>query len=275
MVEKFSLSSGSHIKNTIAIMSGKGGVGKSSVTALTATILKNQGYRVGILDADVTGPSIPKLFGLNKLGPQFEGSDIEPAVSSTGIKIMSVNLILENKDDPVVWRGPMISNTVAQFYTDVHWGSLDYLLIDLPPGTGDVPLTIMQSVNVDGLIVVSTPQDLVNLIVRKSTKMAEQFKIPIIGIIENMSYFICPNCNEKHFIYGKSDILEISKSSGIDFIGAIPIDSQLTELSDEGKIELYSQMNFSFCDSFTKDLNLSFEKWEAKKVIVPKEFNVL
>ncbi len=269
-IAKESLNQFSHIKNTIAVMSGKGGVGKSSVTALLAITLQEQGYQVGILDADITGPSIPKLFGINH--HKAEGSDlgIDPVISSTGIKIMSVNLLLENEDDPVVWRGPVVSNAVKQFYTEVIWGDLDYLLIDMPPGTGDVPLTVMQSLTLDGIIAVSTPQDLVKLIVKKSTNMAKMLHVPLIGIIENMSYFICPNCNEKHYIFGQN-----KDKAKMPVISEIPMDPEFVALADEGKIELYTKTNYTFSEQFSKDLKKAIKDFEDHKVVVPSEFNMI
>lgn len=274
-MEKESPNQFSHIKNIIGIMSGKGGVGKSSVTALTAITLREQGYNVGILDADITGPSIPKVFGLNQRKAMGTPNGVEPVISSTGIKIMSVNLILDNEDEPVVWRGPIISNAVKQFYTDVIWGDLDYLLIDLPPGTGDVPLTVMQSLAIDGIIIVSTPQDLVKMVVNKSMKMVKMLHTPIIGVIENMSYFICPSCDEKHKIFGQSKVKDAAKDMGAHFISEIPMDPLLVELSDEGKIELYTKHNFTFSDAYQKEINKALAQFEAGKVVVPSAFKMV
>ncbi|SHH22992.1 Mrp/NBP35 family ATP-binding protein [Tepidibacter thalassicus] len=243
------------IKKIIAVMSGKGGVGKSSVTSLIAVALRNKGYNVGILDADITGPSIPKVFGINKKRAESDGMHIYPVTTSTGIKVMSINLLIEKEDSPVVWRGPIIANSVKQFYTDTAWGELDYLLIDLPPGTGDVPLTIMQSLPVDGIVVVTSPQDLVSLIVKKSINMAKMMNTPIVGIVENMSYFECPDCNKKFNIFGKSNIEEIAKNMDIDVIAKLPIDPQFVELCDEGRIELYEKINLDFEENFSKKIS--------------------
>lgn len=238
------------IKKIIAVMSGKGGVGKSTVTALVATTLRNAGHTVGVLDADITGPSIPKLFGVNKEKLFQTDKGLSTATSVTGIKVMSLNLLLENEDDPVIWRGPILSNTVKQFYEDVDWGELDYLVIDLPPGTSDVTLTVMDQIKVDGVIVVSTPQDLVNLIVNKSIYMAEKMNTRILGLVENMSYFMCDNCNEKHFLFGESRTQEVLDKHGLVQLGELPIDKLLTAMSDEGRIELYPKTNLEFDNIF-------------------------
>jgi len=243
-----------NIKKVYAVMSGKGGVGKSSITSLIAVSLKNQGYKVGILDADITGPSIPKVFGINNKRASSNGEGIIPVETSTGIKVISINLLIEEEEKPVVWRGPLIGGTVKQFYTDVNWGELDYLLIDMPPGTGDVPLTIMQSLPVDGLIIVSSPQDLVKLIVTKSINMAKTMNVPILGIVENMSYFICPHCNEKLNVFGESKVESISKEMEIPLIAKMPIDPDFVALCDEGKIELYNKYNLDFNENFSNKI---------------------
>lgn len=244
----------SNIKKVIAVMSGKGGVGKSSVTSLLATVLKDKGYNVGVLDADITGPSIPKIFGINKKRATGDNKGLNPVKTATGIKVMSLNLLIEQEDDPVVWRGPIISNTVKQFFTDVNWGDIDYLLIDLPPGTGDVPLTIMQSLPLDGIVIVSSPQDLVKLIVKKSVNMAKMMNIPILGIVENMSYFECPDCNKKINVFGKSKIDEVAKEMNLDIIAKLPIDPEFVELCDEGKIELYSRIKFALTEEISSKI---------------------
>ncbi|MEW9121466.1 MAG: Mrp/NBP35 family ATP-binding protein [Thermotaleaceae bacterium] len=249
-IQKEKVNEFSNIKKVVAIMSGKGGVGKSSVTSLIGVTLRNKGYKVGILDADITGPSIPKVFGINGKRAMGNGKEIIPIETTTGIKVISINLLIEEEDAPVVWRGPLIGNMVKQFYTDVLWGDLDYLLIDLPPGTGDVPLTIMQSLVLDGIIVVSSPQDLARLIVTKSVNMAKMMNIPILGIVENMSYFECTDCKKKHYLFGESKMEEIAKAMEVNFIGRLPIDPELAALSDEGKVELYEKMNLSFQDEF-------------------------
>lgn len=228
----------SNIKNVIAIMSGKGGVGKSMVTSLLATSLNKMGYKVGIMDADITGPSIPKVFGLNEMA---KGTDTElfPVSTKLKTKVMSANLLIEDKSDPIIWRGPVIAGVVQQFWTDVHWGDLDYLFVDMPPGTGDVPLTVFQSLPVNGIVVVTSPQDLVSLIVEKAVKMANKMDIKVCGIVENMSYFVCDNCMMKHYIYGESKVEEIASSYHIDYVSKMPIDPSIASLSDEGLIEEY------------------------------------
>lgn len=223
----------SSIKKVIAVVSGKGGVGKSFVTASVAVELANKGFKVGILDADITGPSIPKMFGIKD---KAEGCDdgIFPAQTKLGIKVMSVNLLLKNEDDPVIWRGPVIAGVVKQFWTDVIWGDLDYLLIDLPPGTGDVPLTVFQSIPVDGIVIVTSPQDLVQLIVKKAYNMASKMNIPVIGIIENYSFLECPDCGKKINLFGESKVdLEASKLE-LDVLGKMPIMPEMAELADAG-----------------------------------------
>ena len=226
----------SNIKNTIAIVSGKGGVGKSMVTSLLTVAMRNKNYNTGILDADITGPSIPKAFGVRS---QIMGTEdgLIPAKTTKGIDIMSLNLWLPEETDPVVWRGPVIAGTVKQFWTDVIWEDVDYLFIDMPPGTGDVPLTVFQSIPIKGIIVVTSPQELVSMIVEKAVKMANMMNIPVLGIVENMSYFTCPNCSEKHYIYGESHIEEIAAKFGIDAIGKLPINPSLAALCDGGAIE--------------------------------------
>jgi len=231
------------IKKVIAVMSGKGGVGKSTVTGLLAVSLKKQGYSVGIMDADITGPSIPRMFGINKR-PENLGFGLMPAESSTGIRIMSLNLLLENEDDPVIWRGPLIGNAIQQFWNDVVWGDLDYLLVDLPPGTSDAPLTVMQSLPVDGLIVVSSPQELVGMVVKKAVKMANMMDIRVIGLVENYSYMLCPKCKEKIEVFGKSRGEEGAKEANVPYLGSLPIDYKLAKFCDEGRIEEYESPQF-------------------------------
>jgi Mrp family chromosome partitioning ATPase len=228
----------SSIKHTIAVMSGKGGVGKSTVTALVAAQLAKKLKSVGILDADITGPSIPKLFGI-KEQPASLPTGIVPPKSRLGIRIMSLNLLLPHEDDPVVWRGPLIASAVKQFWTDVIWGDLDYLVVDLPPGTGDAPLTVLQSLPLDGLIVVSSPQELAVMVVKKAVKMAEMLNVPILGLIENMSYLTCPKCGEKIEVFGPSRAEKLALEKGIRFLGSLPIDPKLAELGDRGEIEEY------------------------------------
>ena len=228
----------SSIKKVIAIVSGKGGVGKSMVTALMAHAMKQRGHQTAILDADVTGPSIPQMFGVHENAKGSEAG-IFPAVTKGGIELMSVNLLLPNEDDPVVWRGPVIAGTVEQFWTEVCWNDVDYMFVDMPPGTGDVPLTVFQSLPVDGIIVVASPQELVGMIVGKAVKMAEIMNIPVLGLVENMAYFECPNCKEKHYIFGESHIEQIAKKFQIEHTAQIPMDPELSALSDRGEIESY------------------------------------
>ena len=228
----------SNVKKVYAIVSGKGGVGKSLVTSLMAVNAVRNGWKTAVLDADITGPSIPKAFGLNQRAVS-DGEAIIPCVTDKGIKIISVNLMLANDTDPVVWRGPVISGVVKQFWTDVSWGDIDYMFIDMPPGTGDVPLTVFQSLPIDGIIIVTSPQELVGMIVEKAVKMAEMMSIPVVGIVENMSYFECPNCKERHSIYGESHIDEIAAAHGIDKVAKIPMQAALAALCDAGKIEDY------------------------------------
>lgn len=228
----------SNIQHVVAVMSGKGGVGKSSVTALLATALRRKGLEVGVLDADITGPSIPRLFGLHKR-PEFTEFGMLPPVTDTGIKVMSLNLLLDAEDDPVIWRGPLIGGAVKQFWTDVVWGDLDYLLIDLPPGTGDSPLTVLQVFPLDGLVIVTSPQELANMVVKKAIKMAAKMDIPIIGLVENMSYAICPHCGGKWELFGPSRGATVAQDTGIPFLGTIPLDPRLTVLCDAGTVEQY------------------------------------
>ena len=222
----------SHVKKVIGVVSGKGGVGKSLVTASLARQAIAQGYTVGILDADITGPSIPKMYGVhgNAMGSE-EG--MLPREAKDGTKIMSVNLLLENESDPVIWRGPVIAGVVKQFWTDVMWGDLDFLFVDMPPGTGDVPLTVFQSLPVDGVVIVTSPQDLVQMIVKKAYTMAERMNIPVLGIVENYSYLECPDCGKKIEVFGRSHIDEIAQNLGVEVLGKIPIDPKIAEVVEE------------------------------------------
>jgi Mrp family chromosome partitioning ATPase len=233
----------SHIKNVVAVMSGKGGVGKSSVTSMLAVSLMRQGYKVGILDADITGPSIPKIFGLKDKASAAE-KGIMPVESMSGIKVVSLNLMLENEDDPVIWRGPVISQLVKQFWTDVIWGELDYLLIDLPPGTGDVPISVLQFIPVDGLVIVTSPQQLANMVVRKAIKMATMYKATFYGLVENMAYIECPDCNKHIEIFGKPAGEKEAAVNEIPYLGQLPIDPRLTAISDAGQVEEYQSVLF-------------------------------
>ncbi len=226
------------INQVIAVMSGKGGVGKSSVAALIAVKLARDGYRVGLLDADITGPSIPKMFGIKSSAETMEFG-ILPVKSDLGIEVMSLNLLLKNEDDPVIWRGPLIAGAVKQFWTDVIWGRLDYLIVDLPPGTGDVPITVMQSLPLDGVVIVSSPQDVAAMIVKKAMRMVSMMDVKILGLIENMSYTVCPKCGEILHLFGPSRGEELAKSSGIPYLGALPLDPDLARLCDLGHVEEY------------------------------------
>ncbi len=227
------------ITNVIVVMSGKGGVGKSSVTALIASNLAKQGKKVGILDADITGPSQPRAFGIKNEGLKATEYGIIPPTTATGIKLMSINFFLPNEDDPVVWRGPLLAGAVNQFWGEVDWRDLDYMVVDLPPGTGDVPLTVMQSLPVNGIVIVSSPQDLAFMVVKKTIKMAQKMNTPIVGLVENMSYAICSHCDEKLEIFGKSQGEKVAAETGIDFLGGLPWDAKLNELIDQGKTEEY------------------------------------
>ncbi len=226
----------STIKKVIAVVSGKGGVGKSMVTSLMAIAMERKGHKTAILDADITGPSIPQMFGIHEKAQGTE-QGILPAITNGGIELMSVNLLLQNEDDPVVWRGPVIAGTVEQFWTEVIWNDVDYMFVDMPPGTGDVPLTVFQSLPVDGILVVASPQELVGMIVGKAVKMAGLMDIPVLGIIENMAYFECPSCKEKHYIFGNSNIDKIAAKYDIKHTAQIPVDPDLSAMSDQGSIE--------------------------------------
>ncbi len=221
-----------HVKKVIGVVSGKGGVGKSMVTASLARLLREQGYSVGILDADITGPSIPKMYGIHEHAVGAE-EGIFPAIAKDETRIMSVNLLLDSEDTPVIWRGPIIAGVVKQFWEEVLWGDLDFLLIDMPPGTGDVPLTVFQSLPVDGVVIVTSPQDLVQMIVKKAVHMARQMNIPVLGIVENYSYLECPDCGKKISVFGESHIDEIAAGLGMGVLGKMPIDPKLAEMVEE------------------------------------------
>ncbi|MBI9094704.1 MAG: Mrp/NBP35 family ATP-binding protein [Sphaerochaeta sp.] len=228
----------STIKHIIAVVSGKGGVGKSLVTSMLATTMQKKGYKCAILDADITGPSIPKAFGLTKKATGEEGS-INPESTESGIKVMSINMLLEEASQAVIWRGPLIANAVKMFYTDVIWGELDYLFVDMPPGTGDVPLTVFQSLPVDGIVMVTSPQELVSMIVSKAVNMAELMNIPIIGLVENLSYFLCPDNNKRYQVFGESHIDSIAEIHHLKVLAKMPIDPKISEACDAGLIEKY------------------------------------
>lgn len=228
----------SKIKKVIGVVSGKGGVGKSLVTSLLAVLASREGHKTAILDADITGPSIPKAFGIHE---RAEGNEdgIFPVNSKTGIEVMSLNLLTENETDPVVWRGPIIAGTVKQFWTDVMWGDVDYMFIDMPPGTGDVPLTVFQSIPVDGIVIVASPQELVGMIVEKAVKMAQMMHIPVIGLVENMSYVTCPDCGKEIRIFGESHVEAIAEKHNVKNIAKLPIEPKLAAACDAGAIELF------------------------------------
>lgn len=239
----------SHVNKVIAVVSGKGGVGKSMVTASLARMMREQGFSVGIMDADITGPSIPKMYGIHE---SAKGSDagMFPCEAKDGTRIMSVNLLLEHEEDPVIWRGPVIAGVVKQFWTDVMWGELDYLFIDMPPGTGDVPLTVFQSLPVDGVVIVTSPQDLVRMIVKKAYNMAEAMHIPVLGIVENYSYLTCPDCGKKISVFGESHIDEIAGELGVPVLGKMPIDPALAEAVESEKF--YESDNQYLSDAVNK-----------------------
>ena len=236
----FSVKANAHsrVKKVIGVVSGKGGVGKSMVTSLMSVILRRRGLNTAILDADITGPSIPRAFGVRgQLMASDEG--IYPANSTTGIKMVSLNLLLDNETDPVVWRGPVIAGTVKQFWSDVMWEDVDYMFVDMPPGTGDVPLTVFQSLPVDGILIVTSPQELVGMIVEKAMHMAQMMNIPVLGIVENMAYFQCDECGKRHYIFGKSHLEDIAARNGIGLTAQMPLDPALAAACDAGRIEMF------------------------------------
>ena len=236
-----------NIKKIIGIVSGKGGVGKSLVTSLLASEMAIKGYKVGILDGDITGPSIPRYFGVKGKALATKEGKIEPQIAENGVKIISVNLILENEEDPVIWRGPILAGVVKQFYQDVLWGDLDYLFVDMPPGTGDVPLTIFQSLPIYGIVVATSPSDLVNMIVKKAVKMASMMNVKIIGAVENMSYLKCPNCDEEIAVFGESKIAKIAEKENIKAYSRIPINPEISKATDSGRI-------FDIKDNYLKEI---------------------
>jgi hydrogenase maturation protease len=241
----------------IAVMSGKGGVGKSLVAALLAIALNRQGYQVGVLDADITGPSIPKMFGL-KARPMGSEGGILPVETRSGIEVMSINLLLPHEDDAVIWRGPLLSKAITQFWQDVVWGKLDYLLVDLPPGTADVPLTVMQSLPLSGVIIVFTPQELTAMVVRKAVHMAEKLNIPVVGVVENMSYLLIPETGERIELFGRSKGEEMAREAEAPLLGQHPVDPALAALCDNGDIERYNSEAFiALSTAFTKALPAS------------------
>ena len=226
----------SSIKRVIAVVSGKGGVGKSTVTASLAIAMARRGHKVAVLDADITGPSMPTAFGIHKRALATEDG-IQPAVTASGIKLMSLNLLTANETDPVIWRGPVIAGVVTQFWSDVEWGEVDYMFVDMPPGTGDVPLTVFQSLPVDGIVVVTSPQDLVSMIVTKAVHMAQMMSVPLLGLVENYSYFQCPDCGKQHAIFGESHLEQEAMKLGLPLLAKLPIDPNLAAAFDAGKLE--------------------------------------
>ncbi len=233
----FPLNENSSVKHVIGVISGKGGVGKSLVTGILATELSRHGASVGILDADITGPSIPKMFGLSDQTVTAEGNNMVPCTTTNGIKVMSTNLLLEQEDDPVLWRGPILGGALQQFWGQTNWGNLDFMLVDMPPGTGDVALTVFQSLPIEGVIIVSSPQDLVQMVVGKAVKMAGMMEVPILGLVENMAYLTCPHCGEKIEPYGPSRARETAEHYDLDFLGQLPIDPSFATMCDAGRIE--------------------------------------
>ena len=233
-IAKEPMNPSSNVKKVIGVVSGKGGVGKSFVTASLACAMKQAGYKVGIMDADITGPSIPKMYGLK--GPaNVDDKGVYPAVAANGVKVMSINLLLPGEEEPVIWRGPVIAGTVKQFWTDVIWGDVDYLFVDMPPGTGDVPLTVFQSLPVDGIVIVTSPQELVQMIVKKAYNMAEMMHVPVLGLIENFSYLKCPDCGKEIKLFGESHIEDVAAELTLPVFGKIPLDPAFAEKADEGK----------------------------------------
>lgn len=229
----------SHIKKVIGVVSGKGGVGKSLVTSLLAVLAQRKGYKTAIMDADITGPSIPKAFGLHGHAEASEWG-LFPVKTAAGIGVMSLNLLMKNETDPVVWRGPLISGAVKQFWTDVIWGDVDYMFIDMPPGTGDVALTVFQSIPVDGIVIVASPQELVGMIVEKAVNMAKMMDVPVLALVENMSYITCPDCGKEIHVFGESHIDEIAKKHGVETVARMPIDPKLAAACDAGTIECFN-----------------------------------
>ncbi len=227
----------SNIKKVIGVVSGKGGVGKSLVTCMSAVLMNRRGFSTAVLDADITGPSVPKAFGIKEKATGDENA-IYPVVTKKGIKVMSLNLLIPNDSDPVIWRGPIIAGTAKQFWTDVVWNDVDYMFVDMPPGTGDVPLTVFQSIPLDGIIVVTSPQELVSMIVGKAVKMAEMMNVPIIGLVENMSYAVCPDCGKHINVFGDSHIEETAKEFNLKILAKLPIDPEIAKLVDSGLLEL-------------------------------------
>lgn len=253
-IQKLEQNEGSDIKKIIAIVSGKGGVGKSSITSLMASTAMRRGQKVAVMDADITGPSIPKAFGMTEKATGIEDV-VYPVSTKGGIKVMSINLLLENETDPVVWRGPILGGTLQQFWTDVYWGKNDVMFMDMPPGTGDVMLSAYQLLPIDGIVIVTSPQELVEMIVEKSINMADIMNVPVLGIVENMSYYKCPDCGSEHSIFGESRVEEIAALYGIKNIARLPIDPELAKACDKGEIEEYSGICVPPIESFVDKLD--------------------
>lgn len=247
----------SDVKNVIAVVSGKGGVGKSLVTALMACKLQQKTGKAAVLDADITGPSIPKLFGLEGRQTDADERGLKPLKGNDGTQVMSINLLLENSTSPVIWRGPVVAGVVKQFWTDVCWGDVDYMFVDMPPGTGDVPLTVFQSLPVKGIIIVTSPQELVGMIVEKAVNMAEMMNVPVLGIVENMAYFECPDCHQRHAIFGESRVREIATKHCIFSIAQIPIDPAIPAACDAGEIDSVSS---GWLDDFAEEITKNLSK---------------
>ena len=245
----------SSVKHVIGVVSGKGGVGKSLVTGMLAVLMQREGLKTAIIDADVTGPSIPKMFGV-KGSVEGDANGLFPPRTTTGIEMISANLLLEDETQPVIWRGPVIAGMVKQFWTDVIWNDIDVMLVDCPPGTGDVPLTVFQSIPLDGIVIVSTPQDLVSMIVTKAVKMASMMNIPVLGLVENMSYAVCPDCGKHINIFGNSHIDEVADNFGLNVLGRIPFDPELANLCDKGLIEM---LNNSALETAVSDIIKNFK----------------
>ncbi|MGM9646297.1 MAG: P-loop NTPase [Eubacteriales bacterium] len=255
-IPKEKLNSLSSVKHVIGAVSGKGGVGKSIVTSMLAVLMQRKGYKTAILDADVTGPSIPRAFGLKERA-ESDGEHILPVKTKTGIDVISVNLLLENETRPVIWRGPVIAGMVKQFWTDVVWNDIDYMFIDMPPGTGDVPLTVFQSLPIDGIVIVTTPQELVSMIVSKAANMANMMNIPVLGIVENMSYVVCPDCGRKIHVFGEGKTNEVASDFGYEVLGEIPMDQKFAALCDNGIIELMENNYLdAACEKIEKTLKI-------------------
>jgi len=251
---QFTFAPREEIKNVFAVMSGKGGVGKSTVTAMLASAMAKKGYKVGVLDGDITGPSIPRLFGLKGGRVTVGEKGMIPQETELGIKVMSLNLFFEREDEAVVWRGPLLASTIKQFWEEVEWGELDYLFVDLPPGTGDVPLTVLQNLPLKGLIIVFSPQDLAIMIVKKAIRMSKMLNAPIVGLVENMAYMKCPKCGEILYPYGKPQGERVSEETGIPLLGSLPIDPYITSFGDQGKIEMLKADEFTEIASYLEKL---------------------